>query len=170
MVEGIKEDIRMNEFIQKTSATYIYAEDASGEQIKIPASLFLKTEAKGVPYVDALAHHQLVRLSYTSYWERFAVLIIIADSAGVQNCSITITGTLSSGGPVYYKVNAIGTVPDFIKFLYKVENAMLSIYVYSSIEQDSLSPFLAISTESIELIGTTDDISGYDEMTISSYL
>lgn len=167
---NIKEDIRMNEFIQKTSATYIYAEDENGKQMKIPASLFLKTKAKGVPYIDALGHHQLIRLSYTSYWERFAVLIIIADSAGVYNCNITITGTLSSGGPVYYKVNAIGSVPDFIKLLYKKENSMLSIYVYSSIEQDSLSPFLAISTESIELIGTTDDISGYDEMAISSYL
>lgn len=163
-------DIPMNEFTPGTEAAYIYAEDTSGEQIKIPLSLFLKSKAKGVPYIDALGHHQLIRLSYTSYWERFAVLIVIADSAGVQNGSITITGTLSSGGPVYYKVNAIGTIPDFIKILYKKENAMLSIYVYSNIEQDSLSPFIAISTDSIELIGTTDDISGYEEMGVDPYL
>lgn len=136
----------------------------------MPISLFLKSKAKGVPYIDSLEHYQLVRLSRTSYWERFAVLIIIADSAGVKNGNITITGTLSSGGPVYYKVNAIGTIPDFIKILYKKEDAMLSIYVYSNIEQGSSSPFIAISTDSIELIDTTDDISGYEEMGIDSYL
>ena len=157
-------DIRENEMQQGTAA-YLRGVASNGNSIVEPVSNF---ERKNVTKPQ-LSAKTLMQIASVSLWGRFAALCVIGSSDAINNCILRITGTIIDNSTPRIKAvyNGIPPATLGVSLLYKIVSGVLSVYLYSNVDEGSTNPLAIISSHPTSSVYTTD-ISGYTKITPSS--
>ena len=133
-----------------------------GSGIKTPSAPYVRRDQEGI----VLGHNTLVHVAEVSVWNRFAFMCVIGNTYGSENCILSVTGTFSSTS-VYIKANKIGNAfPSSVHIYYKVEDNKMHVYLYSTINTESIIPFVIMSSHPVTST-RTDDVSGMTEVQVT---
>ena len=160
MIEKITLENALENFTQSDSMGYVVGL-GSGKGCIVQQSKFARKDDKHIQ----LSAKALIRIAQVILWERFAVLCLIGSSDGSNNSLLRITGTLRNNNDVIISPVIDGS-SNAVKLLYKLTNGVLSVYLYSTLNEGSCNPLAIISSHPIVNEGSTTDISGYTELSL----
>ena len=111
--------------------------------------------------LNALRGKRLYKIGSCGTWLYGGFIAAIGDGSGLGSSVVSISYRLmGTAGNVTYSRTGTSTLG--ISIYKKVENNILSVYLYSTIGNDSFNPICGLSSSSIELLGEMTDLSSYE--------
>ena len=156
-------DIKENQMAAITPVS-IRCVDSAGNSGVVPTSYFVRSDR-----TTTLSAKTLLQIASAILWERFAALCVIGSSDAYENCMLRVTGVIQENDVVRIRAVCTGKKLENLgaRLLYKVENHVLKVYLYSNLNDGSSNPLAIISSHPMTSSHVTD-ISGYKQVTTTS--
>ena len=151
-------DLKENQMMAITAAN-LRCLDSAGNSGVVPVSEFVRSDKK-----TSLSSHVFAQIAKVPLWERFAAMCVIGSSDAAHSCILRVTGTIMNGNQIAVKAFYTGNSPKAleVKLLYKIDDGILTIGIYSNLSEGSTNPFAIISSHPVSYQHMSD-ISGYTE-------
>ena len=113
--------------------------------------------------ISALNGRRLIEIGRVSSWKRGSFIASIGHPNGIESDILSISFCLEGQTPrISYK--RVGSSTLGFKILYKMEENILKVYLWSSVTSDSMLCISGLSSHSIEFKEILNDVSAYNEV------